>query len=220
VSREAPRRAPIRGGLKLGIAALVVIAGLPLVGGLSGLLDFIGSPFRSERTERVSPTVVTALTDLDELHAATADLQVVVEIEDDTRFLPDFLSGRRSTYLAAGTVDAVVDLGQAQVSQKGDRVVVNLPAVELAAPVLDDDRSEVLDRDRGVLDRIGDAVGEPGDDDELRALASDQLLAAAADTEVLARAEDSATTTVRQLLAGAGLTDVTVVFAPAPGVAG
>ena len=108
----------------------------------------------------------------------------------------------------------MVDLGDAVVTQKGDQVTVTLPAVQLADPVLDDDRSEVLDRDRGVLDRIGDAVGEPGDDDDLRAIATDELLDAATDTEIVERAEDSARATVRQLFAGAGISEVTIVFAP------
>jgi Protein of unknown function (DUF4230) len=212
VSRDVTRSA-LRVVLKLGVAALVLVAVVPVLSAI-GLLSWIGNPFGSDHDERVSPTVVNALADLDELHAATADLQVVVEIEDDTRFLPDFVSGRQSTYLAAGTVDAVVDLGDAVVTQKGEQVTVTLPAVELADPVLDDDRSEVLDRDRGVLDRIGDAFGEPGDDDDLRAIATDELLSAATDTEIVERAEDSARATVRQLFAGAGISDVTITFAP------
>jgi hypothetical protein len=217
VLRDRPRRPSIlRVGVQTAVVAVVAIVALPLVGGLTGLL---GNPFRSERTERIGPTLLTQLADLDELHAASAELQVVVEVEDDTRYLPDIVSGRQTTYLAAGSVDAVVDLGDAVVKETPDGLVVTLPAPTLAEPVLDEERSEVLDRDRGAFDRIGDAIGEPGDDGELRALAIDELAASAADTELLEQARASAEATIGSLLEGTGAGSVEVRFldpAPAP----
>ena len=211
------RPSGLRSGLKLGLAALVVIAGWPLAQGLSGLLGSLGNPFRSERHERVDATVLTALADAEELHAATAELQVVVEVEDDTRYLPDFVSGRQTTFLAAGAVDAVVDLAEATVAEKSDgTVVVTLPRPQLAEPVIDHDRSDVLDRDRGVLDRAADALGEPDDDGDLYVLASDELLRSASRTELLARAEANARATVEDLLAQAGVQDVVVRFSELP----
>lgn len=214
--RTRPRPSAVRGGLRLGIAGAVVVAAMALAGGVSGLL---GNPFRSERTERVGPTLLTQLADLDELHAATAELQVVVEIEEDTRFLPDVVSGRNTTYLAAGSVDAVVDLGAATVEETAKGVVVTLPPPTYDEPVLDESRSEVLDRDRGALDRIGDAIGDPGDDGELRELALEELAASAAETELLDRARESAEATIAALLEGTGVDGVQVVFAEAAGEA-
>ncbi|MDQ3293471.1 MAG: DUF4230 domain-containing protein, partial [Actinomycetota bacterium] len=177
--RERPRRSPIRTGFALGVAVLLVVAGFPLARGMADFLGSVGNPFRTEHTERAEPAVLTALADLEELHAATADLQVVVEIEDDTRYLPDFVSGRQTTFLAVGTVDAIVDLSGATVEEQPDgSVLVTLPAPRLGPPNLDSERSEVLDRDRGALQRFTDAVGEPGDDAPLYALAEDELLRA------------------------------------------
>ena len=208
--REAPRRpSAIRGGIRLGVAGAIVLLAVSMLGGITGLLR---NPFRSDRTERVGPTLLTQLADLDELHAATAELQVVVEVEDDTRYLPDFVSGRNTTYLAAGSVDAVVDLGDAIVEETDEGVVVTVPAPTLAAPVLDEERSEVLDRERGALDRLGDAISDPGDDGELRALALDELAAAATETEILDRARESAEATISALLEGGGADAVTVRF--------
>ena len=209
--RDRPRRPSIlRAGVLTAVGVVAAIVALPLVGGLTGLL---GNPFRSERTERIGPTLLTQLADLDELHAATAELQVVVEVEDDTRFLPDVVSGRQTTYLAAGSVDAVIDLGDAVVKETAEGLIVTLPAPTLADPVLDEERSEVLDRDRGALDRIGDALGEPGDDGDLRRLALDELAASARETELLEQARDSAEATITALLEGTGAESVEVRFA-------
>jgi hypothetical protein len=211
------RPSALRSGLKLGIALLVAVAGFPVARGLADLAERLGNPFGSEREERVEPTVLTALADLDELHAATAELQVVVEIEDDTRLLPDFVSGRETTLLAAGSVDGIVDLGDATVLEAKDgSVIVTLPAATLGEVAVDHERSEVLDRDRGLVDRVADAAGDPADDQDLYVLAADELARSAAESGVLAAAEDSARVTIEELLAEAGIEDVSVVFAERP----
>ena len=210
------RPSAFRSGVKLGLAVLIAVAGFPLARDLGGLLERLGNPFGSDHEERVDATVLTALSDLDELHAATAELQVVVEIEDDTRFLPDALSGRQTTFLAAGSVDAVIDLGEATVVEKGDTVIVTLPSPQLARPAIDHDRSEVLDRDRGAIDRVADAIGEPNGDADIYRLASRELLRSAADTDLLEQAEASARTTVESLLGDAGIDSVAVRFIGQP----
>jgi len=217
---EERRPSALRSGLKLGIAALIIVAGLPLAADLAGLLDGLRNPFASERTERVDPAVLTALQDLDELHAASAQLQVVVEVEEDARYLPDAVSGRNTTFLAAGSVDAVVSLGDATITEQPDgSVTVVLPQPVLDDPTVDHDNSRVLDRDRGLFDRVADAVGEGPDESGLYQLAADSLADAAAETDLIDEAEQSATETVEDLLADAGVTNVKVEFAaPAAGV--
>ena len=209
----------IRTGIALGVTAAIVIGALQLFGGLG---DLFGNPFRSERTERVDPAVLTALEDADELRAATAELEVVVEVEDDTRFLPDLLSGQQTTFLAAGTVDATVDLGAATIKPTADGgVIVTLPTPILDRVHVDSERSRVLDRDRGLFDRVGDAfTDDPDDDSDLYLLAEDELVRAAGETALLTQAEDSARATVVNLLNDAGVADVTVVFATPAAPAG
>lgn len=201
----------IRTGLALGIAAAAVLVTVELLGGFDG---FIGNPFGSERRERVDPAVLTALRDADELRAATAELEVVVEVEDDTRFLPDVLSGQQTTFLAAGTVDATVDLGAAVVKRGSDgALVIHLPAPTVDGVHVDSERSRVLDRDRGLFDRVGDVfTDDPDDDRDLYLLAEDQLRLAAGQGDLLDAAEASARRTVENLLADAGATEVRVVF--------
>ena len=217
---EDRRPSALRSGLKLGIAALIVVAGFPLAANIAGLIGGLRNPFASERTERVDPAVLTALQELDELHAASAELQVVVEVDDDTRFLPDAVSGRNTTFLAAGSVDAVVELGDATITEQADgSVTVVLPRPVLDDPTVDHENSRILDRDRGLFDRVADAVGEGPDEADVYRLAADSLEDAAAETDLLEQAEESATRTVEELLADAGVEDVKVEFAaPAAGI--
>jgi len=191
---------------------VVAVAGLSLFGSLR---DLLGNPFRSERTERIDPAVLTALRDADELRAATAELEVVVEVEDDTRFLPDVLSGQQTTFLAAGSVDATVDLGAAIVKHTASGgVMVTLPTPVVDGVHVDSERSRVLDRDRGLFDRVGDVfTDDPDDDRDLYLLAEDELGRAAGEGELLAQAETSARRTVEDLLGQVGATEVTVLFA-------
>jgi hypothetical protein len=209
-------RRPLRTGLALGTAAAVGVAGYQFLHGFGG---FISNPFRSERTERIDPAVLTALRDADELRAATAELEVVVEVEDDTRYMPDFLSGQQTTFLASGSVDATVDLGDAVVKPGAGTgaVVVYLPAPIIDGVHVDSERSRVLDRDRGLFDRVGDAFTDnPDDDRDLYLLAEDELARAAGQGELLTQAEASARRTVEDIFGQAGIDGVTVVFATTP----
>jgi hypothetical protein len=210
------RRSIVRGGIQLGVAAVVLIVLFPLVGGIGSLLGVLSNPFATDRHERSETAVLTALGDLSEYRAARAELQVVVEIEEDVRYVPGIVAGRRTTFLAGGDVDAFVDLGgigagAVETSEDGS-VVVTLPPPRVAEPRIDPDRSRVLDRDRGLVNRVGDAVSDNRDDGELYSLAQEELRAAAGETELLERAETNTEAMVRDLLGEAGFDDIDVRF--------
>jgi hypothetical protein len=210
------RRSTVRGGLQLGIAVAVLLVLLPLVGGLGSLLGVLSNPFATDHHERSETAVLTALGDISEFRAARAELQVVVEVEEDVRYVPGVVAGRRTTFLAGGDVDAYVDLGgigAGAVEQQDDgSVVVTLPPPRVAEPRMDPDRSRVLDRDRGVINRVGDAVRDSGDDTKLYSLAQRELRAAAGETELVDRAEENTSKMVRDLLGEAGFDEVEVRF--------
>lgn len=181
--------------------------------------DLLGTlnPFRSETVVRDHAAVLQSLEDLSDYHAATGEYQVVVDIEDRTRYVPDFLKGERTTFLAQGSVDAVVDLGGLDpdsviVSEDG-KVTVLLPPATLADPAVDHEASTVLDRDRGVLDRVAGAFSDsPTSERGLYLEAESRLAEAAADSDLLARAEENTATMLEDLLTSAGFEDVRVVF--------
>ena len=105
----------------------------------------------------------------------------------------------------------------------GDRrtATITLPRATLGEANVDPDKTRVVDRDRGLLDRLGDLVADnPGGEQELQQLAARRLeAAAAADPELTRRAEENARATLTGLLEALGFTKVTIRFSgAAPGV--
>ena len=217
-----PRRVPVRlvaAGVGL---ALLVPAGL-------GLRDWIagwGDPLQPEIVDRSTAPLLLALDDLAEYHAATAELQVMVDLEVDTPWVPAVISGERVHFLATGTADAYVDFdgldaGAVTLSPDGTSATIVLPAPELAEVRIDPEESRVVDRDRGLVERIGGAFAEnPVDDSDLYALAERRLAVAAADSDVLDRAEDNTREMLTTLAQSLGVDEVTVEFEAAGDTAG
>jgi hypothetical protein len=179
------------------------------------------NPLREKTVDRSSPALLKSLTDLAELHAAEGRYQVLVDVEKDTQYVPSALKGTRTVYSATGRVDALVDLsavGPGSIRVDGSTVHVTVPAVRLADPALDLAESRVLSRDRGLLDRIGSAVGdERNPDQQLLVLAEGKVgRAATEDAQLRQRAEANVRTTIGALVKGLGYGDVVVDFAPAP----
>ncbi len=198
------------------IVALAAAGVLALAAAIPNL-----NPFGTETRDRSQPPLLKSLQRLSEYRAATANMQVVVDIEQDDKILPSFLKGRRTLLVAAGNVDAGVsfaglDAGAVAVSKDRTTVTVDLPRAELSPARLDLRRTRVYDQQRGVLDRVGDAFSE--DPDEQRALlaqAQDKLTAAAReDGQLRIAAERNTRSMLENLLHGLGFERVTVRFPP------
>ena len=117
-------------------------------------------PFQTTEQDHSPPPILTELRELSDLHAAQAQFEVVVDQEKDVRFLPQAIAGERVQFVAVGTVDAVVDLTRlptdaVRYDAETDSAVVYLPRPTIAEPVLDVDQSHVMNRDRGLLNRLG-----------------------------------------------------------------
>ena len=169
----------------------------------------------------VIAVLLKSLQDLSDYHAATANMQVVVDVEQDAKLLPSFIKGERTLFVAAGNVDAAVDFkalakdpDAVKVSKDRRSVELTLPAPRLLKPQLDPDRSRVYDRDRGVLDRVEDALSDrPGDEQPLYQLAEDKLAAAAAaDPKLLQTAERNTRSMLEGLLRGLGFENIKINF--------
>jgi hypothetical protein len=195
------------------LAALVIVAILLLTGPLN--------PFGTDTKDRSQPVLLKSLENLSDYHAATANMQVVIDVEEDARLLPSFIKGERTLFVAAGNVDAAVDFrglsrdpDAVKVSDDRRSVTLTLPAPKLLEPQLDPDRTRVYDRDRGVLDRLEDAVSDtPGDEQPLYQLAEDKLAAAAAaDPKLLQTAERNTRAMLEGLLRGLGFEDIKIDF--------
>ena len=116
--------------------------------------------------------LLKSLEDLSQYRAASANMQVVVDVEQDDKLLPSFIRGERTLFVAAGTVDAAVDFsglskdaGAVKVSDDRKAVTITLPAATLTEARLDPSRSRVYDRDRGITNRVEDVFSDnPGDE--------------------------------------------------------
>ena len=222
VSRPRRRRLPLRlAAAGIGIAVLVPLA--------DRAFDFLPSwdnPFQQEVVDRSTPPLMLALADLHEYHAATGTFQVVIDQERDTPYLPSAISGERTSFLATGSVDAYVDFSDVgaqavQVSPDRRSVTIALPAPRLGEASVDPDNSRVLDRDRGVLNRIGGVFEEdPSSEGEFYVLAEQRLEGAAAGSDLLARGEQNTRDMLTTLATSLGFEQVTVTFAAAPDALG
>lgn len=207
--------------LLFAVIVVVLIAGL---GRISGLLPSLGNPFSAQSVDRSQPTLLEAIKDLSEYRAATGQFQVVLDVEEDTPFVPSFVKGERTVFLAGGTVDASVDFtriarGEIEVSDDGESVTVRLPPARLSPPRIDPERSYVVSRNRGLLDRAASVFADnPTGERELYLLAEEKLAAAAADSDLVERAQDNTRDMLQSMLGSLGFDDVEVTFERNPAI--
>ncbi|MCT2584304.1 DUF4230 domain-containing protein [Actinophytocola gossypii] len=168
------------------------------------------NPFAEETVDRSGPAILQSVRDLSRYHAAAGDFQVVVDLEQDVPWLPDIIAGERTLFVAAGSVDAYVDLGgladdALTVDEERRTVRVELPPAELAKPNLDQERSYVYDQDRGAYNRIESLFSTP-DQRELYVLAEDKIADAAERTRLTERAERNTRTMLTGMFSSLGYT--------------
>ena len=208
-------------GTVVGVVVVLLVALLALV----GLARLTHWPFGSEERDRSGPAVLTAMRDLSEYHAATGQYQVVIDIQQDAKFLPDIVKGKRTIFLAIGSVDAYVDfrkLGDDAVSVSSDRksVSITLPRAQLSKPNVDPDQSRVLNQDLGVIDRLGNLFSDQPNpqNQQMYQLAEQRLADAAKQVGLQKRAEDNTKATLDKLMRSLGFTTVNITFVnPAAG---
>jgi len=116
--------------------------------------------------------------------------------------VPEVIVGRHTLFVVADTVDAYVDLSglageDLTMSDNGKSVTVRLPEAQLDKPNLGHDRSYMFAQDRGVLDRIADALGTP-QQAEFYKLAETKLTAAAEESGL----QTQTTETTKAMLTG------------------
>lgn len=208
-------------GSVVGVAVVLLVALLALF----GLARLTHWPFGSEERDRSGPAVLTAMRDLSEYHAATGQYQVVIDIQQDAKFLPDIIKGKRTIFLAIGSVDSYVDfrkLGDDAVSVSPDRksVSITLPRAQLSKPNVDPDQSRVLNQDLGVIDRLGNLFSDQPNpqNQQMYQVAEQRLADAARQVGLQKRAEDNTRATLDKLMRSLGFTTVDITFVnPAAG---
>lgn len=168
---------------------LVIITGV-------GLLTLNGINLSQlNRIDRSQPSLLTSIQDISRYHAAVGNFEVLLDVEDDVPWLPDILAGRRTLFVAAGSVDAYVDMsglsdGDLVMSPDGTTVSVRLPEAELAKPNLDQERSYLFSQDRGAFERVADAFVLP-EQSEFYQDAETRMAAAAEESELREQASEN-----------------------------
>ena len=205
-------------------ALALVAAAIALVILVAAIVPGLGSlnPFKTETEDRSQPVLLKSLERLSQYRAARAQLQVPVDVREDVGVLPDFIAGKKTLIIASGSVDASVDFRGLRgrnlvVSDDRRSVEITLPAARLSEARVDLAETRVFDTDRGLVNRVGEALGDGGADDEreLLALAQRKLTEAAkAEPELLRNAEENTRLMLEGMMRGLGFERVVVRFAP------
>jgi hypothetical protein len=184
-----------KNSLLVAVGLIVALAGV-------GIANMNG--FGLFQTDRSRPALLTSIQDLSQFHAAVGTFEVVLdETEEGLPWVPDFVSGRRTLFVAAGTVNAYVDLSGLSendlvLSPDGKSVKVRLPEPQLDKPNLDQKLSYVVDQDRGALDRIADVVELP-EQSQYYQNAEAKISAAAEESELRVQAAENTRATLTGL---------------------
>ncbi len=223
---QPPAPAPAGPGLVerslRGVFWLVATLGLVLaliVGAQSvGWLPEFKNPFATQRQDRSQPPLLQSIQDLSRYVAAEGTFQVIIDVQQNQKYIPDFLVNDRVLFVAAGTVEAYVDFGniaQGAIKESDDRrtVEVTLPAPQLGKPNLDPENSKVFAQQRGLLNRVRDAfANDPNRLQEVYRLSEEKIAEAAKSSGLGQRAEENTRKMLEGLLRSLGYTTVTVKF--------
>ncbi|WP_413760111.1 DUF4230 domain-containing protein [Streptomyces sp. MMBL 11-3] len=200
------------------LSAVVLVLVVIFAGLRWSVLPGLGDVFREDTHDRTGPTLLKSIKDISRYDAASGNFQVVVDLEKDTKYLPDAIRGKRTLYVGAGTVDSYVDLGKirdedVKVDEDRTSAVLRLPHAALGKPALDPDHSYAVSKQRGLLDRLGDVFSDnPNDERAVQRLAAKHIGDAAKDSELTARAEENTTSMLKGLLGSLGFKEVTVTY--------
>jgi hypothetical protein len=217
VDHKRSRRPSLLSLLALAGIGILVFLGVGFANGWLGLNNL----FTTRSVDRSAPVILHRLNNLSSYEAASGTFSVVVDTEKDT-FLPSWIAGSRAQYSGYGAVPASVDLGSldaASVTQgSGGGLIVTLPHATLGGAQLNLKHSHVMNRDRGIADRLGGIFSDsPTSERALENAAIAKMNRAAKKSQLVERAERNTARMVKRLAAALGVENVTVRFgAPKP----
>jgi uncharacterized protein DUF4230 len=183
--------------------------------------SWLHNPFATQRSDRTGPVLLESVQDLSRYVAAEGNFQVLVDLQENNKYIPDFIFNERTLFVGVGSVQAYVDFstlpaGAIKVSQDGKSVEITLPEPVLDKPNLDNDRSYVYAHQTGIINKVGDMFsGDPNKQQELYQLAELKISQAAAESELRTRAQTNTRLMLESLLKGLGFERVTVTFVAA-----
>ncbi len=199
-------------GTTLVLALLLVVLSLAAGLGIARygdripwLANLMGEPTQT------SESVVLGVQRLNELATAKQVIQVIITEEENTRILqqplPEFLTGEKILLVAVGDVEAGINLdklGEDDVQVEERKVTIDLPEARILGSSLDEDKTELYDRDRGLLKiRGNDALLE-----DARRDAEDTMVGVARENDIIEQARNNAEDSIRVLMNSLGYEEV------------
>jgi hypothetical protein len=179
------------------------------------------NPFAQQQTDRSQPPLLRSIKDLSRYVAAEGNFQVVIDVQRNRQYVPDFLLNQRTLFVAAGSVESFVDFGAipgGAITESPDHksVEIKLPGPQLGKPNLDLAHSYVFAEQRGLINRVGDLIdGDPNRQQAVYRLAEERIAAAARDSGLMQRAQENTRKMLEGLLHSLGYATVTVTFTAA-----
>jgi len=220
-----PGRSRALGRLATLAVALAAVAALALVLSAVHLLPQLRNPFAESTIDRSRPVVLKSITQLSRYEAANGTFQVVVDLTRHAAFLPSFLEGSETLFIAQGSVIAFVDFSglkssAVQVSADRTAVTIGLPRAQQEPAVLNVRQSYVFAQQKGLLNRIGDFfAGNPNSQQQVYVLATQKINAAAQRSPLVADAQKNTASMLTGLLRSLGFRQINVAFGSAVGAA-
>jgi uncharacterized protein DUF4230 len=182
------------------------------------VLPSFDNPFDKQTTDRSQPVLLQSMRDLSRYVAADGTFQVIVDLQDDRKYVPDWLINRRILFVGSGTVEEYVEFSSLsdkalEVDNQKKTVKLTLPPPQQGDAALDLQKSYVVEEDRGLLTSIGDAFKSDTDKQQrVYQLSQQRITEAARSSGLDQRARDNTQHMLESLFTRLGYTSVTVTF--------
>jgi hypothetical protein len=194
------------GGIVL--VLIMLFAGNSLIDRIGGIFDPAGTLAELAAT----PTTVVIdrgatirqIQALSRLETARYAVETVVPVSKDTTIggipLPDFVGGDELLLIASGQVIAGVDLSKlrpedVQISPDGESITINLPPTEVFVANLDQQRTQVYSRERGLF-----APDNKDLETQARQAAQARIMESACEGGIMQNATEEAQRSVERLI--------------------
>lgn len=212
-----PRPGRLVGPLAAVVAAIAAVIVLLLVLSAVRLLPQLRNPFHTTTTVRSQPPLLKSITSLSRYEAASGTFQVVVDLSKRMSFLPSFIAGSQTLFVADGTVIAYVNFGGLKGSaitvSAAHAVTITLPRAQLEPAVLNVGQSYVFAEQEGLVNRVGDFfAGNPNSQQEVYILAQQRIQSAARTSTLRTDAQRNTTAMLDSMLASLGYKHVTIDY--------
>ena len=215
---DPPRRSIVaRVLIFFGVVFAVMVAACFGLRSLNVLPSF-DNPFDKQTTDRSQPVLLQSMRDLSRYVAADGTFQVIVDLQDDRKYVPDWLINRRILFVGSGTVEEYVDFSSLsdkalEVDNEKKTIKLTLPPPQQGDAALDLQKSYVVEEDRGLLTSIGDAFKSDTDKQQrVYQLSQQRITEAARSSGLDQRARDNTQHMLESLFTRLGYTSVTVTF--------